>query len=113
MESLCHDLDAAPDAKILYPDLPQRKVEMAEHGVEERLRQGLTVRFAAQAVDDYGRMQCQGIEASIERVGNSAVLVQFGRPRTFSGTGVEQCSDFFTGRAAAKQSVLPGDMGPG
>src|SRR5215475_3729242 len=39
LQALCHDLDAAPDAKILHADLAQGEVEMVEHGVEKLLRQ--------------------------------------------------------------------------
>ena len=79
-----------PDAQILDADLAQGEVEMAEHGVEERLRQRLAVGLAPQPIDHQRRMQGERIEAAIERVGNAAGLEQFGRTRPLGRAGIER-----------------------
>ncbi len=81
MEALGHDLDAPADAQILDADFAQGEVEVAEHGVEERLRQFLAVGLAPQPIDHQRGMQGERIETAVERVGNAAGLEQFRRPR--------------------------------
>ena len=79
-----------PDAQVLDADFAQGEVEMAEHGVEEGLRQHLAVRLAPQPIDHQRGMQGQRIEAAVERVGNAAGFEQLGRARPLGRAGIKR-----------------------
>lgn len=85
---------------------------MSEHGIEEGLRQLLAVGLATQTVDGKGRMQRQGIESAIERVGNAAGFEQFGQTRLLRRPSVESSGKFVFGALAAEHDPTPCGHGP-
>lgn len=102
-----HDLDAPTDAQILDADLAQGEIEVAEHGVEECLRQGVAIGFPAQAVDRERGMKGKRIEASVKGVGNAAGLEQLRRTGPLRRPGIEGGSKGIFWLAAAEHRQRP------
>lgn len=112
VQPLGHDLDPTSHAQVLDAEFTQGDIEVAKHGIEESLRQPLTVRLTTQPVDGERCVQGQRIEPAVERVGNAAGTEQFGQARMLSGPRIESSSKFVFGTLAAKHDPAPCGHGP-
>jgi len=102
-----HDLDPASDTQILDAQFAQRDIEVAEHGIEEGLRQPFAVGLSAQTVYGKGGMQGQRIEAAIESVGNAAGIEQFRQTRVFGSLGIKGSGKLVFGTLTAEHDPAP------
>ncbi len=72
IEAACHCFDAAADAEIGHTHFAQSAIEIGEHRVKERLREGSRLGvIAAQTVEHEKGMKRQQLEAAVEGVGNA------------------------------------------
>ncbi len=101
MESLSHNLDLASHPEILDPQLAQRDVEMAKHGVEKGLRQPFALWLLTKTFDSNCGMQRQRVKSTIERIGNAAGIEQCWLTRLFGRPEIERGGKFIVGAFAA------------
>lgn len=80
---------------------------MAKHGVEESLRQPVTIGLAPQPLDGEGSMQRQRVKASVEGIGNAAAVVQMRLARLLRNSAIEGFAQLFFDTFATEQDTAP------
>ena len=112
-----HRLDALRNGNVADADLPQIRVESAEHGVEDLLREGLRagIRIAGETAVEKRRVQHDQLEPSGQRVGRAEVAIKLrtarrgddlrvdrvGRERRFGSAFSEEAEDHRASRPAS------------
>lgn len=111
VQPLRHDLDPPSHAEVLDANFTQGEVEVLEHDIEEGLGQPIPVGLAPQTIYGEGGMQCQGIETTVERVGNAAGVEQPRPTRLLRYAQIEGCGKLVFSTLATEHDPTPSGHG--